>query len=144
MALPELRPATERDRDFVFETYKSTLREHVERAWGWDEKVQREGFWTHHPFAEFRIISVGGADAGGLHVEVGESWNFVRMIFLLPAFQGKGFGSLLLREEAARARKGGKFLDLKVIKGNPARNLYSRLGFAVVEEDNATYHMRLV
>ena len=79
-----------------------------------------------------------------MHVEVGDSRNFVRMIFLLPEFQDQGIGSALLCREADRARKTGKSLELKVVKSNPAKLLYDRLGFVVVEQDNATYHMRLV
>jgi ribosomal protein S18 acetylase RimI-like enzyme len=144
MVLPELRPAIESDRLFIFETYKATLREHVEWAWGWNESFQRDGFWTHHPLSEFQVISAAEANAGAMHVELGESWNFVRMIFLLPAYQRQGFGSALLRREVDRARNEGKSLDLKVVKSNPAKLLYDRLGFVVVEENDATYHMRLV
>lgn len=144
MTLPALRPVHESDRDFVFETYKATLQKHVEWAWGWDEKFQREGFWTHHPITEFQVIAVGEARAGGMHVEIGSSRNFVRMIFLLPEFQGRGLGSALLCREVDRARSSGKCLELKVVKNNPAKLLYDRLGFVLVEQDNATYHMRLV
>lgn len=142
---PELRPARESDREFIFEIYKTTLQKHVEWAWGWNERDQRDGFWTHHPLSEFQVVSSGAATAGGVHVEVGESSNFIRMIFLLPEFQGQGLGSALLRQEADRARDSGKCLDLKVIKSNhPAKSLYERLGFVVVGEDGVTYHMRLV
>lgn len=144
MVLPELRPARENDRPFIFESYKATLREHVEWAWGWNETFQRDGFWTHLPLADFQVISVGEVNAGAMHVETGKSSNFVRMIFLLPSFQRQGFGSALLRREVVRARKEGKSLDLKVIKSNPAKQLYDRLGFVVVEENDATYHMRSV
>jgi ribosomal protein S18 acetylase RimI-like enzyme len=68
---------------------------------------------------------------------------FIRMIFLLPEFQGRGIGAELLQGEVARATEAGKQLHLKVIKINPAKKLYDRLGFVVVEEDDATYHMRL-
>jgi hypothetical protein len=64
------RPAHEVDRDFLFEAYKQALKEHVEWAWGWDEALQRDGFWRHHPFEHFRVIEVEAQRAGGIHVEV--------------------------------------------------------------------------
>lgn len=144
MAQPQLRPAREDDREFIFDTYKATLQQHVEWAWGWNEEFQRNGFWRHHPFHEFQVVSIDNKNAGGIHIEIQESLHFVRLIFLLPEFYGLGVGSALLLREAARARESGKYLDLKVVKSNPAKSLYDRLGFAVVAQDDATYHMRLV
>ncbi|WP_428715081.1 GNAT family N-acetyltransferase [Uliginosibacterium sediminicola] len=70
--------------------------------------------------------------------------HWVRTIFLRPEFQGLGVGSALLAQEANRAKIVNKHLVLKVIKINPAKRLYDRLGFKVVKEDDATYHMQLV
>lgn len=91
---------------------------------------------------EFRIVTVAGKFAGAIHVEEEDALHFVRMIFLLPEFQGLGIGSRLLRDEIGRVQESGKQLHLKVIKINPAKNLYERLGFSVIGQDNATYHMR--
>lgn len=137
-----LRAATVEDSEFIFASYKISLRRYVEWAWGWDEDFQLSGFWKHHPLEEFRVITVGSTRAGAIHVQEQESLNFVRMIFLLPEFQGAGIGSELLRAEVARARELARQLDLKVIKINPAKRLYERLGFTVIGEDNVSYHMR--
>lgn len=139
-----LRPATDEDREFIFSSYRATLRPYVEWAWGWNEEFQSAGFWKHHPLEAFRVVMVASERAGAIHVEEQASLNFVRMIFLLPKFQGCGIGSALLRGEAERARGQGRPLHLKVIKVNPAKRLYERLGFDVMEEDEATYHMRWV
>ena len=137
----ELRQALPDDCEFLFDTYKLTLREHVEWAWGWDEDFQRNGFWTHHPIRDFQMILVEGQRAGGLHVEVLPEQHFVRMIFLHPEFQRQGMGSLLLRQTYQQARDAGKPLYLKVIKSNPARRLYERLGFHLMDEDATTLTM---
>jgi ribosomal protein S18 acetylase RimI-like enzyme len=138
-----LRVGVQEDRDLIFASYKATLQNYVEWAWGWNEEFQTAGFWKHHPVEQFRVVMVGQKFAGAMHVEEQETLHFVRMIFLLPEFQGRGIGSRLLGEEVARVRKSGKQLHLKVIKINPAKNLYERLGFSVIEEDKVTYHMRL-
>jgi hypothetical protein len=41
-----------------------------------------------------------------------------------------------------RATAAHKPLVLKVIKINPAKRLYDRMGFKVVHEDDATFHMQ--
>ena len=137
------RPATEDDRSFLFQAYETTLRRYVDWAWGWNEEFQRTGFSKHFPIAQFRVITVDEQLAGGIFTEEQETLNFIRLLFLLPQFQGRGIGTALLHEEAAYARQMDKQLHLKVVKINPAKALYDRLGFTLVEEDSATYHMRL-
>lgn len=138
-----LHPATDGDAPFLFDAYEATLRGHVEATWGWDEAFQRQGFKTHHPLHEWRVIHVAGSRAGGLHVQDTTASRFVRMLFLLPGFQGQGLGERLLAQESQQARRDGKPLELKVLKVNlRARALYERLGFALVAEDAAALHLR--
>lgn len=139
-----LRPACEEDKTFLFATYKNTMREYIEWAWGWSDDFQRAGFWHHHPIDKFHVIQLRGYDVGGIYVDEAESCNILRMIFLLPEFQGQGIGKLMIAAEIARARDCGKYLALKVIKVNPAKRLYERLGFMVTQEDSATYFMHAV
>lgn len=138
----QLTRPTPDDQEFVFATYKATLRPYVEWAWGWDEAFQRAGFWKHHPLDQMQLIAVDGERAGVLHVEEQDSLHFIRTIFLVPEFQGRGVGARLLRGEIERARRQGKALQLKVIKINPAKRLYERLGFVVIDEDDTTHLMR--
>jgi putative acetyltransferase len=137
-----LRDAQADDQEFIFEAYKKSLKEHVDWAWGWNEEFQRAGFWTHHPLAQFRVIEVDGKRAGGIHVAESDAVNFVRLIFLLPQFRMRGLGSALLMQEAEHASKEHKALSLKVIKSNPAKSLYDRLGFIEVAQDEVSYEMR--
>ena len=55
-------------------------------------------------------------------------------MFLLPAEQRQGLGSVLVREVIARGVALGLPVRLRVFKTNPAHELYRRLGFAVVGE----------
>jgi ribosomal protein S18 acetylase RimI-like enzyme len=49
---------------------------------------------------------------------------------------------LVLSRILAAAAAKGKPVELSVLKNNPARRLYDRLGFAVVTEDEMKYYMR--
>jgi GNAT superfamily N-acetyltransferase len=135
--------ASESDKEFIFEAFKTTMREYVAWAWGWDDEFQRNGFWTHLPVQNFKLVYVAASKAGALYVDEGETCHDIRTVFLLPKFQGFGVGSALLAQEARRARDAQKSLALKVIKINPAKGLYDRQGFRVVKEDDKTYHMQL-
>ena len=142
MATYNRRPATESERETIFEGYRRTVGEYVATAWGWDESFQREGFWTHHPLNGFEVIEIENGFAGGLHVAEDEADLYIRMIFLLPEFQGRGIGSALINEIHATARKRKKGLCLKVICCNPAASLYERLGFKLVDENDSSKNMR--
>ena len=139
----DLRSATDKDQAFLFESYKVTLKPYVEWAWGWDEAFQRESFLKHFPIAQFKLVSVDGSDAGGLYVEEQDSLRFIRLIYLLPEFQAKGIGRNLITQEMAKAKEVNKALHLKVVKINPAKSLYDRLGFKLLEENDVTYHLHL-
>ena len=129
------------DRGFVFDAYKTALRNYVDWAWGWDEEFQRSGFFRHHPIEQLRIVQVNGRSAGALHVEQLDACHFLRLIFLLPQYQGQGIGRRLVGAEIEGARYRGRQLQLRVIKINPAKRLYERLGLEVTGEDGATYLM---
>ena len=55
----------------------------------------------------------------------------LRNDFLLPEFQRRGIGSRLVTDVHGLARSKGKGVRLTVIRCNPAKKLYDRLGFAV-------------
>jgi len=72
----------------------------------------------------------------------GLQWE-VLQVQLSPQWQRQGLGTLLLQRVIAEAQSAGATLRLSVIKANPARRLYERLGFAVVEEREHAYTMQL-
>jgi len=142
VTLYELRAATAAEKDCIFEGYRTTVGPYVAHAWGWDEAFQREKFWEAHPLREFKVIQVDARFGGGLHVEEDAADLHIRMIFVLPEFQGQGIGSRLLTHIHCLAGHQEKGLCLKVIRANPAERLYHRLGFAVTGQDESSYDMR--
>lgn len=64
---------------------------------------------------------------------------------MLPAAQGRGVGTAAIEHVIARASASREVVMLRVLRVNPrARELYTRLGFAVVEERLHSIEMRLV
>ena len=63
-------------------------------------------------------------------------------IAVVPSKRGHGVGDELLQELIAKARDAGyERLSLSVEPGNPARKLYERHGFAVVDEGAEAWTM---
>ena len=96
-----------------------------------------------YSFENARIVLSGGEPVGLLKVRRdGLTWELVQ-IQLSPSLHGKGVGTALLRALVAEARAAGASLRLSVHRANPARRLYERLGFVVVEERANFYDMEL-
>ncbi len=94
-------------------------------------------------FDSVRIIRGDGADVGMLKaLEEPAGWKPVQ-IQLLSQFQGQGIGTQVISTLIDQACAAGVPLSLSVLKVNPAKRLYERLGFTVVEEKTFAYEMRI-
>ena len=64
----KLRPATDDDSEFAYETKKLVLGEYIRKTWGWDETFQREFHQEHwHPQNE-KVVTLDGCDIGKIVV----------------------------------------------------------------------------
>ncbi len=139
-----LRPATEDDYDWLWALKQRTMRVYVEQTWGhWDDGVQdiyfRQGFFPE----KLAIVVVGGRDAGLFEVERSVQEIYLRRIEIAPEFQRRGLGTALITALAAEARARRVPLRLQVLKVNPARRLYERLGLQIVGETRTHAQMQL-
>jgi ribosomal protein S18 acetylase RimI-like enzyme len=137
-----LRQATQNDHDFLYGLVKTTMREYVEPIWGWDEEWQRAYFQEHFDPTQDQIIVLGGQDIGAISVEIRPEEHFLARLYLLPAYQRYGIGTHLVRSILDKAFAKGLPVTLQVLKGNPAKRLYERLGFAETEETETHYLMK--
>ncbi|HEY0044432.1 MAG TPA: GNAT family N-acetyltransferase [Allosphingosinicella sp.] len=138
------RPATEADALFLALVYASTRLEEV-AASGWPLEMQhqflsqqadaqRRHYLAHYPNAEWLVIARGGEAIGRLFIEEWTSEIRLIDIALLPQARGGGAGSAILRDLLALATDKGKPLTIHVERNNPAMRLYTRLGFARIDE----------
>lgn len=136
-----LRGATEADRDWLYALLCASMRDYVVQTWGdWGEAFQRDRFARHFAPAHLQIIGVDGVDVGMLEVrrESGRIW--LAEIQLLPEHQSRGVGSAVLADLLVDAADAAQPLELQVLKVNPARAFYERLGLRVVDETD-THHV---
>ncbi len=140
----DLRPAAEADYDFLWRVAATTMRGYVNAIWGWDEPWQERRFRSNFGVCAWRVIVVGSQDAGGLQAGIRPSDGdlFLGNVYLLPEFQNRGVGSMVVRGLMAEARDLGVPLTLDVLRSNPdARRLYERLGLRVVGENEERFFM---
>jgi ribosomal protein S18 acetylase RimI-like enzyme len=137
-----LRAATQRDAAFIYGLRVAGLREYVAQTWGWDEPVQAARFREHFDPAPYQVVVIDGRDVGAVAVERRAGELFLADIEVLPEWRGRGLGTAIVGAVVAEARRRGLPAALQVLKVNPARRLYERLGFRVVGETPTHYLMR--
>jgi GNAT superfamily N-acetyltransferase len=141
----ELRPVTSSDHDFLAEVYRQTRWEEL-TVTGWPD-AQKRAFlgqqfalqttdWNrHYPDASRNIILVNRQPAGRLYVERQQMKRELRVvdIALLPSFRKQGIGTRIFQRLFTEADTCGWAISLHVERHNPARHLYTRLGFNPVQ-----------
>lgn len=137
-----LRPAAGSDLEFLYALHAATMKEYVEATWGWDESFQKARFRETFNPGDIRIVTLDGRDIGMVSVEENESEVFLTLIEIDPKHQHRGVGTAIIEQVIADGIRKGKPVFLHVLKVNPAKHLYDRLGFLVVEETPTHFYMR--
>ena len=138
----ELRQATEGDREFLFGLHRAALGEYVTRTWGkWDDAWQKRWFDERFDLSLRKLICVDGRAVGLLHVVDREGEVVLAGIEILPECQSRGLGSEVIRSVLTRGARRGVPVTLQVLRVNPARELYERLGFSVTCETPKHFQM---
>ena len=93
-------------------------------------------------FASASIILHDGQPVGMLKVDrTAQPWRLIQILLASEA-QGRGMGTALLCPLIAEAESSRATVALSVLKGNPAKRLYDRLGFETVGEEPHAWTMR--
>jgi ribosomal protein S18 acetylase RimI-like enzyme len=136
------RSATGNDSDFLYALHVASMKEYVHKTWGWDDAFQESVFRKNYDPAEIKIIRYAQKEIGMLSLEEREADIFLRTIEIHPDYQGKGIGTVIINGIIADGTQKMKAVYLRVLKVNPAKRLYDRLGFSVIEETPTHYIMR--
>ncbi|HXL82389.1 MAG TPA: GNAT family N-acetyltransferase [Pyrinomonadaceae bacterium] len=144
--------ATKDDEAFLLSVYGSTRdRELSQVQWQegqresflkWQFEMQRREYDARFPDAEYNVVLIDDQRAG--RIWIGRDKEEVRLldIALLPEFQRRGAGTILLQrliDEAAVAHK--PLRHMVFVLNDDAHRFYERLGFVVIEDLGAYKHM---
>ncbi|HEY0426172.1 MAG TPA: GNAT family N-acetyltransferase [Pyrinomonadaceae bacterium] len=133
------RQIKDEDFEFLWRLHNAALKDYVTQVWGWDEQLQREMFAREFSPNEGKIILVGGRGAGFFRVIERERERVLVSIRLLPEFQKKGIGTKIIKDLLNDSKNP---VRLQVLKINPARALYERLGFEIYDETETHFLMK--
>jgi len=145
-----LRPVTtaDADRQFLFALHQAAMGPYITAIFGWDEAVQL-GFhdrWFGGLQQQQKqtawIIVTDGEDIGVVQVCDEVDHLYLSRVEVLPARQGRGVGSSVIRALQTLAARQDRPVRLHVFEINPARRLYERLGFSVAEQVEGRWMMQ--
>ncbi len=135
------RPATEEDVPFLLDLRRKTMNAHLAASGAAiSEADHMQRLMGAYDCAQ--VLLHDDKPIGLLKVRLGETeWKIIQ-IQVAPEMQGKGLGAQILGEIIAEADAAETALTLSVLKANPAKSLYERLGFVVVGESEFEFNMR--
>jgi GNAT superfamily N-acetyltransferase len=147
-----LRPVVKEDDPFLLALYGSTRADELSQVkWAegqqqsfllWQFELQRREYDARFPNAEYDLILVDDRAAGRIWIGRDEEQIRLLDIALLPEFQNRGVGTVLLRRLIDEAARVGKPLRHMVfVLNNNAERFYERLGFVIIEDLGAYKHM---
>jgi ribosomal protein S18 acetylase RimI-like enzyme len=129
----ERRRALQADLPFIEEVHVAALGPVALVGYGWPAITLREQFRSEIDIATCHVISVDGRRGGYISIEDRDNFWYIDAIAMARGYQGKGIGTLVLRDVLTEA--GARPVRLNVLHVNRARVLYERLGFRVIRRD---------
>ena len=135
-----LRPAVNADFEACRRTYFAEtdwINERLQLKRDEQESMFRK-LWTP---SQVCMIQADGVDVGWLQTVVSKSEHMLGQIFVDAPYQRKGIGTEVLRRVVEEASRLQLPIRLAVVKFNPSRRLYERLGFKVTHEDERKIYM---
>lgn len=139
-----LRPEQDGDDPFLLALYRSTREAELAQI-DWDEAqksafVQMQFNAQRHHYRHalenvgFDVILENASPIGRLYTQERVTQLHIIDIAVMPAQRGRGIGGLMLQALGYNAALAGKALGIFVEHQNPARRLYDRLGFEMIQD----------
>lgn len=135
------RPALPQDFDYCERLYFAEM-ERINRELKLDRDLQVASFRRQWDVTQVRIITLDGADIGWLQSTTRDGTFFLGQLFVDAPLQRRGIGTAVMHRLIAEATREGQVMILGVVKTNPAKRLYERLGFRTSHEDDRKFYMR--
>lgn len=139
--LIELRPALDHDFAYCRRLYFDETRWIIQEL-DLDRATQETGFRQQWNSTQVRIIVLDGSDVGWLQTVSKDDELFVAQLFVDSRFQRKGVGTEVMNRLISEAAALNLAVGLSVVRMNPARRLYERLGFRITHEDDRKFYMK--
>ena len=129
-----LRQACPEDFDYCASLYFAGM-EKIIRDLNLTMSAQVANFRKRWETTQVRIITLDESAVGWLQTMQADGALFLAQLFVDAAFQRSTIGSEVIGHVVQEAAAADQPVTLGVVKTNPARRLYERLGFRITHQD---------
>lgn len=131
-----IRAADTDDKKFLLDLNKLAYQSLVTEVFGvWDDAWQCRHFEEKWFRNGYQIIQGSNKPIGTIWLSDEQDHVRIHEFQILPAYQNRGIGSVIISQILSDAAKRNKTVKLQVLKGNRAQQLYERFGFFVYKEN---------
>ena len=117
------------------------MREYVDQTWGWRDADQRTRFNQSFRPGDREIIEIENVPVGFISTESTPGKLRLLSIEITPSYQRQGIATSLVQDLISEATNADQLVELQVLRVNPARKLYERLGFTLRSETKTHFIM---
>src|SRR5690606_6303343 len=142
-AMYTLRSAESGDFEALFTLYREGRQRSMERALGaWDGVDARRAFAELFRAFDLQVVEHEGAPIGAMAVDWDDDPVALVSLDVVPALRGRGWGTRLVGDLIRQARRRNRDVEVRLRRADPARRLFTRLGFERVDEDATHFVLR--
>ncbi|WP_395355576.1 GNAT family N-acetyltransferase [Vibrio sp. D3] len=136
-----LRQALDSDIDFLLNLRDITMGQYLKDC---GMPITKDAYLSRilYEFKHAKIIEVDGSSAGLFKAKFNEESNEWYLVQIHQNYQNQKIASSLISMLIGKANVTNSAVGLSVVKTNPAKHLYSRLGFETVSENEFEYLMQ--
>lgn len=139
----KLRRATVTDTKFLWEVFRVSMKDYITQTRGeWKEQREESQFRQQLDLSAAQVIESKNLDVGFIMAPTKDNARWIHTICIVLEHQNRGIGTEVVRSVIAEAERQNMPLYLSVLKVNPARRLYERLGFVVIEDTEHHFTMK--
>ncbi len=128
--------AKQTDIDFLFDLRKQTMAVHLENA-GIPMNDIAHKARIYYRFNYIYILWSNNQKVGMIKYKEEDTISEIMQLQVLPKYQGQGIGKQVIQKVIENSKK----VTLKVLKQNPAKDLYTRCGFIITGQDDYEFFM---
>lgn len=137
----KLRPALDKDINFLLALRKATMEEYLLKS-GLSTDEESHLARIRYKFDSAKIACLFDEPIGLFKYCYSNTCCEIIQVQIDPAYQGNGYGAMLIKSVISESSDIGLPLKLSVLKSNPAFTLYSRLGFTVASQSETEHTMK--
>jgi ribosomal protein S18 acetylase RimI-like enzyme len=117
------------------------MQSYVNQTWQSPKDRKQYYFINRFNLEHTQIILYQTRPIGRISLTEKEKEIVIDAIHILPEYQGMGIGGGLIKGILTQAEKQQCIVKLILLKTNPAKHLYERLGFGTNHEDGERFYM---